>query len=275
MPVALSDIQNDYSRRVERERRRREDELLILLLAFMGTARVRAISAAEDGFDVATAIRNVIVGNSNRPGVAPDIARTMARAHADGFRRVGLAAGVRSVSRSDAGPLAALIDLYIPQARAAALAMVDSLVRRVFGAIATRPQDVTIRKAITDAFDADGFSRTNASAIDLATERAVVAAHSNGSFAAITTRQDLNVTGIEHISIIDEGTTDICRERHNLRLPVDDPYWVRNVPSLHWRCRSTLRPIFGDFTPSESLPLTPPMAGFGMNPLPLFARRAA
>lgn len=275
MSIPLSDIDSDYARRVERERRRREDELLILLLAFMGTARVRATDAAVDGFDVATAIRNVIVGSSNRPGVVNDIARTMAKAHADGFRRVALAAGVRSVTRADAGTLADLIRLYEPQARAAAVAMAESLVERVRAALFNRGPDTTIRTAVADAFEADGFTRTNATAIDLATERAVVTAHSGGIFAAVRDRADLKVTGIRHVSILDNNTTDICTERAGLSLPVDHPYWRNGgVPQLHWRCRSSLQPLFGEFTPSASLPVIPPMPGFGFGPLPPFARAA-
>lgn len=274
MSVPLNDITDDYARRVERERRRREDELLIILLALMGTARVRATDAAVDGFDVVTAIRNTIVGISNRPGAIPDIAKTMAKAHGDGFRRVALTAGVRSVTRADAGTLAALIELYTPQARAAAVAMAESLIERVRAALFNRGPDTTIRTAVAGAFDTDGFSRTNATAIDLATERAVVTAHNGGVFSAVRGRPDLEVTGLAHITINDGRETDICHDRIGLVLRVDDPYWLTNAPQLHWRCRSTIQPRFGDVQFSEWRPTVPPMPGFGRGPLPPFARAA-
>jgi hypothetical protein len=79
----------------------------------------------------------------------------------------------------------------------------------------------------------------------------------------------VEVTGLRHLSVLDSGTTEICRERDGLQLPISDPYWRSGgVPSLHWRCRSVLEPLFHDFEPSQWRPVTQPMPGFGMNPVP-------
>jgi hypothetical protein len=100
--------------------------------------------------------------------------------------------------------------------------------------------------------------------VDLGAERAVVTAHNGGILAGAAALD--GVTGLAHRSVLDEVTTDICRERNGLMLPLDDPYWTSNVPALHYRCRSVLVPIVGDFTPSDWRPTVPPMAGFGAAP---------
>lgn len=41
-------------------------------------------------------------------------------------------------------------------------------------------------------------------------------------------------------AINDDRTTDICRKRNGIIRPVDDPFWARNAPQMHHRCRSTL-----------------------------------
>jgi uncharacterized protein with gpF-like domain len=74
------------------------------------------------------------------------------------------------------------------------------------------------------------------------------------------------VTGLRHVSTVDDRTTAICLERDGLQLPLDDPYWQSNTPALHFRCRSVLVPLTHDFEPSARLPTVPPMAGFGAAP---------
>lgn len=41
-------------------------------------------------------------------------------------------------------------------------------------------------------------------------------------------------------AINDNRTTEICRKRNGIIRPVDDPFWKRNSPACHHRCRSTL-----------------------------------
>jgi hypothetical protein len=282
MSVPLSEISDDYLRRVERDRRRRERDLLLLLVAFFDTGpnsvRRQVIVAASHGFDTGVVIRNAVGGSANHRGVAPVIARTSAQAHRDGYRRIGLAAGTTAVSRSDAGTLADLIDLYLPQARMAAAAMVQALTDKIVRALFAPEPDATIRQTVTGAFDDAGYGFGSASALSLAAERAVVGAHNAGVMDGAFNAPPLKgvVTGLEHVSIIDNRTTPICLDRHELKLPLDHPYWRSGqaVPPLHFRCRSALRPLLGDFTPSDQLPTVPVMPGFGGGPLPPFARAA-
>lgn len=51
------------------------------------------------------------------------------------------------------------------------------------------------------------------------------------------------VEGVEFSAILDNRTTDICRERHGLKMRIDDPDLSRNTPPLHPNCRSVLVPI--------------------------------
>ncbi len=41
-------------------------------------------------------------------------------------------------------------------------------------------------------------------------------------------------------AINDARTTDICRHRNGIIRRIDDPFWQRNSPQMHHRCRSSL-----------------------------------
>jgi SPP1 gp7 family putative phage head morphogenesis protein len=259
-------------RRADRERRKREDRLLILLLFLLGKVQRTVGTVAIHGLPVSSVIRSMVAGNgiTGHPGAAPLFARTMAQAHRDGYRRAGLMAGTRAIQRADAGSLAELSDLYRPAAQRAADAMADTLDKAVALALAAALADgltgTQLRQAVREAFRTSGYDRENPYAADLGAERAVVTAHNGGILAAVMSGQVEGATGLAHRSVIDDRTTDICRERDGLMLPVDDPYWLTNCPSLHYRCRSVLQPLTGEFTPSDWRPTVPPMAGFGAAP---------
>src|SRR4051812_25656527 len=98
----------EYFARVERERREREDALLLLLLALLGRTRRELYRAIRDGLPTDGIAASVLYEQAAR-----DIARTMAQAYRDGFRRVGLSAGTTKVQRSDAGTVADLFAVYL------------------------------------------------------------------------------------------------------------------------------------------------------------------
>lgn len=255
----------EYVRRVERERREREDELLLILLLLIGRTRRELLIALRDGLPTDAIIDELI------EPVTRAVARMTAKAHRDGFRRVGLSAGRRDVKREAAGTIATLFKLYEATARQAAQAIADAIREAVADVLSAANGERVTSATLTEALANAGYDKSNAYSIDIGTERAVIAGHSAGVLAGSLA---LNVTGIRHVSIIDDATTDICTERHELQLPVDHPYWTGNIPSLHWRCRSTLRPLFGKFDVSETLPVIPPMAGFGTSPNPFIQRRS-
>lgn len=258
---------DDYLRRVERERQRREDELLLILLLLVGRVRRDTLVALRHGFYTGSIAQSVLY----TPAVNA-VARTMAQAYRDGYRRVGLSAGRRDVKRSDAGTLRDIIAMYTTTAQRVAQATVDAVNAAIRDAVDAAAGGPVTRDALTSALANAGWDKSNTYSVDVGVERSVIGAHNDGLMAAM--RVLSGVTGIRHVSVIDDATTDICRERHELQLPVDHPYWLRNIPSLHWRCRSTLRPLFGTFQISESLPVTQPMAGFGTSPNPFLPRRS-
>jgi hypothetical protein len=271
MPTAA----DEYDlRNVERERRKREDELLLLLLLTLSSAEHDAQTAAVHGFAVAPVLQNVIGGNpfTGHRGVAPTLARGMAKAHRTGYRRAGLMVGTTLIERSDAGTLEELIDQYTPQAEAAAAAMVATLTDETVTAVARARVDggdaKAVRLAVVDAFVRTGYDRSNPYALDLGVERAVVSAHNGGIISgAVDYKLAPSVTGLRHVSVLDSQTTEICQQRNGLQLPVTHPYWHFNCPSLHPRCRSVLRILTGRFTPSETLPTEPPFPGWGAAPV--------
>lgn len=251
---------------IERDRRRREDELIILLLLLAEEARRDTVAAIRHGFDEGTVLRNTFTR------AVPIIAGSMAAAHADAFRRVGRIYDV-PLDRVDAGPTDELMAIYRPAATAAADAMIETLNDEIRTTRAELP-DAGAKKIAWDAFETAGYARTNSHGLDLGTERAIVTASNAGMLAAAIAG---GATGLRHITVNDGRETDICHERINLQLPIDHPYWLRNCPQLHWRCRSTLVPIFGAFEPSAVLPVIPPIPGFGAAPPGLFPtiRKAA
>jgi SPP1 gp7 family putative phage head morphogenesis protein len=263
--------------RIERDRKRREDELLLLLLLLTDRAERQAITAAQHGLSLTSVnriIENVLTGNAGdgKPGVAEIVADSMADAHQDGVRRLGLIGG-ETVDRDATGDTAELAKIYAPQAQATS----DAIVKGVQQAVAdvVRPEaepgepNMTIRAAIKQAMDSAGYSKRNPYALDVGTERAIVTASNGGMFSAAKLGVS-SLTGLAHMSVLDNRTTEICEDRNGLQLPIDDPYWVGNVPSLHWNCRSVLWPIFGDFAPSDWRPTVPVMPGFGFNPVPFY-----
>ncbi|GEM50018.1 phage minor head protein [Deinococcus cellulosilyticus] len=46
-----------------------------------------------------------------------------------------------------------------------------------------------------------------------------------------------------YVSVMDDRTSDRCRKLNGTTLPHDDPFWVKNHPPRHPRCRSSIRSI--------------------------------
>lgn len=54
---------------------------------------------------------------------------------------------------------------------------------------------------------------------------------------------------LQFSAILDKRTSTVCRSRHGLVIAMNDPNLPYNVPPLHGRCRSILRPIYSYVTP--------------------------
>lgn len=68
-----------------------------------------------------------------------------------------------------------------------------------------------------------------------------VMAYNQGRLQAF--RSNAFVAAVQFVAILDNRTTDICRERDGLIMRIDDPRLDANTPPLHYQCRSTLAPV--------------------------------
>jgi hypothetical protein len=268
---------------IERDRRRREDELLILLLLLADGLRYEIYRDLRDGLELRYLDTHLdrFAARATR-----EIADSMAQAHRTAYFRLGKFTDGQ-IGRADADSTAHLRSSYTPQATAAAQAMADSLRTAVLSGVAEQRQaassvrvglasdadravaGLSDKAVIKRAFDTAGYTAAHPQALDAGVERAIVGASNSGMYVAINSMPI--ALGIRHVSIIDEATTPICRERNGLTLPADHPYWRGNMPPLHWRCRSVLVPVSPQAEQSATLPTVPPMAGFGFGLLPAFA----
>lgn len=258
---------------IEKERREREWDLLALLLAVCATSRSHAVHAVRSGNDPATAARTVILGDNGGffLGVAPLVAQAQVDAYEAGLRRVGEMVSGHAIEPTDLKEITAR---YKAQADDYAKDLADRIgngIREVERQ-ALEPHEEL--QAIRFVFRNGQLTRQVSGRLESDVEAAICGAYSDGmmgGYHAPAIR--LLLKGLRHESILDENTTPICRQRHNVQLPVDHPYWQTNKTPLHWRCRSVIMPILKDFDPTrpEDMPTIPPMAGFGLGAIPVAA----
>jgi len=85
---------------------------------------------------------------------------------------------------------------------------------------------------------------------------------------------------LEFIGIEDTRQTEICAQRSGTILPASHPFWKKNWPPLHFKCRSTVRAVFQEevdllreqdplWNPTDDsiLPTQAAAKGFGGNPI--------
>lgn len=246
--------------RIDRERRKREERLILLLLLLADDARKDVVTAIKHDFDFNTVISNVM------KDAAAKISGVMVDSYYDGFTRAARLAD-EPIPRGDgrtawladnAGSKGELLQSFSPAGQDAA----DAIVKRLQEAVTDRDTDLPLKESVNEAFSTAGYMVHNNYAVAAGAERAVVGAHNNGIFAA-GGYLDAKILGLTHISVLDDRTTEICRERNGLTLPIRDEYWTWNMPPLHWGCRSIVMPVTAEFSPSDWRPTTPPAAGFG------------
>lgn len=243
---------------LDQKRKDREDELILLLLLLLGWGVSQSIAttdaAAEDNRPAEANLAR-LTALLRTQGVA-EIAGSMADAHMDAY---GFFGDLALIDRDT------LIRDYTPAATEMADAMVDAIRQAKGGTLA---ESLLLAK----------YSRSDSTGLELGAERQIVTASNAGLIGGALVRQDgPRLEGFRHVSVIDDRTTKICTERDGLQLPARDAYWEINWPSLHWRCRSVIAPIFGPFKASDWRPRTPPDVGFGLMPATVrrMLRRAA
>jgi len=258
--------------RVERERRQREAELLALLLLLTTGARRYAASAIRHGLSPTEAITRHVMGHAplDLRGAARPIAKAMLEAHSNAVSRVEKLVNVE-LKFSPAAEQQ-FVRYYANAAQEYAATINRQLVKAVAEAqrigIAEGHNVVEQVRDLRDAFDAAGMSPDHPHRLDGIATKAVLEADGGGTAAAIEEPEAKEqITALTHYSVIDPGTTKICRARKGITLPPDAEYWTRNYPMLHEGCRSAVLPRIGAVKfkePPEILPA--PTPGFGVAP---------
>lgn len=88
------------------------------------------------------------------------------------------------------------------------------------------------------------WGRGTSHRLELIFRNATQQAYNNGRFWQMTRPEVLRFRPFWMFdAILDGRETAICFERDGTILPADDPWWVRNWPQLHHKCRSTVRTL--------------------------------
>lgn len=260
---------------IERDRRKREAELLILLALLFGTATRHAVSAVRLGHDPALAARNVVVGNPSLelPGLAQPAAKLLSVTYIDGMRRASRMAGITPGPRTPEMP-PELLDAQNAVAERVAEGMAQTLATKINDAVGesiraglgTKKIARAVRQAVVDG----GYGAANPHLLKTVGEVQIVNAHGAGMWNNWHDPQVADkLVGFKHVSVMDEGTTAICKCRNGFMRPKDDEYWKTNYPALHFGCRSVILPLFKEEEWTLARPSIPPAPGFGwaMSPL--------
>lgn len=284
----MTESESQEIARIERERRKREAALLLLLLLLIDQARKLAGASIRMGLDPAIPIRQVILGDPSLhlPGLTGPLANAMADSYLTGYRRAHLMADV------PVEPLSAeaTISQYIPGARRIAEGVVDSLIAvirqsLIDGANAKLRTGQMAREALR-ALTRWGWTRFDPKTVApestgspgyaavTVSSAAILSAYNGGMWNGYRAPAVApKLTALTHHSILDEVTSDICRDRDTLTLAPDDPYWLYGWPELHTHCRSAVLPHFKPVDLSTWRPTVPVQPGFGVPPPTMFGFR--
>lgn len=260
---------------LDAQRKEREDELLLLLLLLLGWGVEQdAGASARIGGPAPSFARPVTPAGANGRAAGtttPTTGNRLAAGTLAALRRILTTFGVAEIAGSMADAHLDAFEVYEPSVNRAVER--DSLILDYTAAASEMVKAMldTIESAgaatLAEALKLAGYTRSDSTGLELGAERQIVTASNAGLLdGAIVRHGRGGITGLRHISVIDDRTTKICTDRDTLALPVLDPYWLLNWPSLHWRCRSTVVPIVGRFKASNWRPKTPPDVGFGRMP---------
>jgi hypothetical protein len=275
------DFQSQFDA-IERDRKRRERDTLLLLLLYASRAQRLIVGHLRDAGDDATELD--VLHPKMSVAVEP-LQRAQAEAWAQAHKRVG------DISDEDliAAGLLAIDSEYYDQA----LPLFEQPARDIVSGIAGRLSDVA-RQAVADkfsgenaadvvrkAFVAGGWTAREPSSVDseltgkpawaVRTEAtdAIIKAYNGGFYEGMEDpRIKVKLTAYRHVSVLDDRTSDICRERGmilpgGITLPIFHSYWNKNWAPLHFLCRSMILPCFGEVEFSTVFPVTQAEPGWG------------
>lgn len=255
---------------IEKARKKREDEELLLLLLLLDDEIDIAIQvSAASRYVLGSPASMRTVAASIRHGLltrgVPVLAEGMAGAHIDG---VGIYGGPGAAADAQRD-IEKLIRQYAPVATQTATAMADAIETALDLYVATPDRPTNL---IKDALKLAGYTVDSPRALKIGIERNVVSAGNAGLLAGgigsirYVPGVRRRPPGLRHVSVLDGATTAICRSRDGLTLPITDPYWLVNWPSLHARCRSIIAFLSDDYDVSDWRPGIPPDPGYGVAP---------
>lgn len=259
--------------RIERERREREDALLLLLLLLANRARIFIAHSLRDGQGVP---------RLNLPGLLDAIKSAMADSWVRGYDTSGKLGGVDLVDpeaeHEETQEYERALGALSAQAADVSEKIKQAIADVATNAIANVDPDAHSKQvtAVNDAFVRAGWSNRSPSEIDPASTAkpgfaasywatdTILSAYNGGFRDAMKTGAIApKLFAYRHHSVVDNRTTDICLERHELTLPITHPYWRTNWPALHGRCRSIVLGVYHPTEFSDYLPEIPPAPGFG------------
>lgn len=251
----------DAIRLIERDRKERERGLLFWWLALAGRARRFVTRAIRIGVAWSGVLRSVFLGNQaiDQPGGVPFLSRVMADSHLAGYRRVGRLVDVRldpPVTVRDLAPS------FVPQATETLTRVAGSLETAIARGIADVVEVDRISAdvaAVAGAFRTAGWSEESPRNAKVEATTVITQAYAGGMNDGLHTETMREVlSGLRFVNPLDARTTDICRKRHGVKLPLDDAWWFRSWPPLHAGCRSVVLPVTDRIAFTVNPPTFPP-----------------
>lgn len=254
--------------RIERDRRDREAAVLLLLLGLLRQSRVNVNRAIRVGAPWQPMLAATLLGDESldlRGGIKL-LALLMADAYAAGLRRLGRLVGVRlelHAAREE------LVERFAVRARQTLERIAGGVQREVEKALAEAAPADSISadvQATGGAFRVTGMAEDASHGAEAEATTAITVAYAQGMQDAVDEPAVRAVlTGLRFVNPLDERTTDICRGREGVKLPLDHPWLFRNWPPLHFSCRSIVLPLTGNGVKFTENPPDdpPPSPGFG------------
>lgn len=239
---------------IEEDRKERERLLLLLLLGLCFDAETAARNVAVLSGSVGDAIESIVLRPVNGlPAILRQAADSAFHSAVDMSGSI-VPGDYEPPRQPTPGEYKGAVD---PQK------FTDALVKRIRKSLGDDESPAS--EKIAEAFDAAGVSRENSKMLAEVAATQINAGYQPGLFGGF--QGNPIVTGLKFLNPNDQFTGPICKVRVGVQLPKNDRWWLRNLPLLHWGCRSSVVAIVGSFVATKSPPNLPaPQPGFGFAP---------
>lgn len=295
----MTDSQKVQITQVEKERREREEEFAALLLLFLMFTYLNARRAIQNRRDPVAAAMLILYGvaGTRQEGLARFLTPLLTTAWVSGYQRTAILAGVTNhpaaagalrwhyqpLADTTTNDIAAKVTTLINGAVSAGTTIEQQLARLKldFGKAgylaAVKPLDGPPSSVEAPPTHGKPVVESKPFALTRLAQRLSYGAYNDGWWSGWQGEAGNKLSGFEHMSVIDERTSEICHARDHVRLPKAHRYWLTNWAPLHAWCRSLVFPYFGNvWTPdSDLIGLPPPTPGYGAIPLYVLRSMAA